>query len=747
MSWTYDELGLKTLPRDSLIPPTCRMQNAEAVVDAVDRAIQNDDKRSRKRAAVDGLVDGNPPQNPRKLRDLGFAKATNTNFGTARSFLESGAGAVYDLFSQAPGFVQVEISHGSSEDQIKWGRIMSEELDYAYATDDDWDLDMQLSQNEMILHGNGPLFFEDNDALFPISVATENFKVPDLAPSKPSRWELAFILFNYYPPDLYRFIADDWAAANIGWNVPFTKKVIANAMDEAVPDNQNYNWEWFANQLKSNSLQYTDNQTLVSKMAHVFWREFPLPREKEGRITHAIVERTNVADTPEFCFLHVGRYKNFKECLHPMYYDRGRAGLHHNITGLGVKMYAAMHLENLFYCRLADAAMSPKTLFTTTTEDQFTKSLGAQLSENGILRPGVNPVQNPIGGFVTEGLQLARTTADLMRSNLSQYRQPVAPDKPGNPDTATEARMKASQQAAVSITQYNRYYKQLDLLDTEIARRAFNLNTTDPRAKAIQERCRNRGVPEECFGRIKRVQHVRVVGQGSPYMRSQATAELYQIAGTLPEDGRRNLIDDFIASRAGYSAVARYNPKTEMSTQVQDQKVLATLQVIGMKDGVPPVFSPSQSAITFAGVFLGACADALASLQKGGDPQSVLAFLELAGPAAHAHITRLQGDPLRKEVADMLMRRWERIGKVADQLRKKVQEQAKQQQAQRQKAQAVLTDTQIHAGKVQADIALKKQKQDAVLAMQREKHGQTLAIADATAASQIRLNQMRSLSE
>jgi len=747
---TFNDLGLQSLPDDTLVPPECRMQSADVVVDCINRAIEDDYGRSRKRAAVDGLVDGNPPQNPRKLKNYGLGKATNINFGTARSFLSAGSDAIYDLATQAPAVVQIELENnlGNRDEVTQWGRIMSEEVDLAIATDDDFDNDDQVSQNEMVLHGNGPLFFEDNDLVLPIAVSTDNFKIPDLTPSKPSRWEMAFILRDYYPPELYRFITDEAAAAAVGWNLPFTKKIIAEAMDEKSPDNQTYTWEWFQNQLKTNSLQYVGDLTKVCKMAHAFWREFPKKGERQGRITHAIVERTGGANPGiQYCFLHVGRYASFNECLHPMYYDRGRAGLHHNVTGLGVKMYGMMKLQNIALGRMFDTAMSPKTLFTTTTEKQFTDSLGVQLMESGILKPGVTPVQNPISGYVQEGLKLIQTTDELSRSNLSQYQQPVAPDRPGNPDTATEARMKAMQRGAVSNSQYSRWYKQRDLLFTEIVHRFFKPNSTDPRATECQRRCLERGVRKECFERIRRVQAVRVIGQGSQALRVQALTSLSSIVGGFPESGQDAWRRDLTAAWCGYAQVGRYMPEAETSSTVQDQKAMATLQVVGMKDGVPPVMSPSQNALTFSGTFLQACSDSLGSLQKGGNPQMVSSFLDLAGPAAHAHIQRLQKDPLRKEVAAVLMEKWNKIAGLSDRLKKHLADQAKQQQGQQRKAQGQITDEKIKARKVQGDLALRKEKQDSVMAMQREKHQQALAINDSNAASQIRLNSYRALSE
>ena len=197
---------------------------------------QQDNERSWVRAKVDGLVDGNPPYKQSELVKRKMAAHCNCNWGTARAYLESGSGAFYDLFSQSPGAVAIETDHGDRQQQrVEWGRILSEEADLTFATDVEWDADVQLSQNEMVLHGNGPLYFEDEYAVFPRSVQCGYVKVPDGAPSNTRRWEMVAVFTDYYPPGLYKFIMFPEAAERAGWNVEYTRAVIQNACDIKQP--------------------------------------------------------------------------------------------------------------------------------------------------------------------------------------------------------------------------------------------------------------------------------------------------------------------------------------------------------------------------------------------------------------------------------------------------------------------------------------------------------------------------------
>ena len=157
----YTAGSLATLDTKTLEAPTTRMKDAAAVQSFARRLIDNDAKRSYKRSRLNGLIDGQPPYRASKLREQGRADATNVNWGRARSYMESGAGAFYDLFSEAPGYLTTLTSHGTPEQRATWSTVISEEADRALKFNPVWDYEMSISLDNMVLHGTGPLMFED----------------------------------------------------------------------------------------------------------------------------------------------------------------------------------------------------------------------------------------------------------------------------------------------------------------------------------------------------------------------------------------------------------------------------------------------------------------------------------------------------------------------------------------------------------------------------------------------------------
>lgn len=741
-------------------PPETRLAKASEARSVVETYIRADDQhRSWKRSRVQGLIDGNPPYLSGDQKRAGRGKECNVNWGIARSYLEAALSAFYDVFSEASTYATCTVPYGYAEgnDQAQdWAGIATEEFHCLQTEEDSFDYDMQCSQHDMVLYGSGPLMFYDTLDFRCYAVRTGNLLVPEHAKSNTHRWEIGVVRQTCLPHELFAFIRNDESAGQMGWNVPYTRKAImaANKMTKGTGNAQN--WEFHQQCLKNGSFYYS-SQSNVIQIAHVFFKEFPTGEDIDGKISHKIILENGMEDTEQdFLFENVGRFKNWNECVHPMYYDHGGGGEHHSVTGMGVKLFAAMEFQNRMLCKLAMDAFVPKLLFRATTAANKQKMSIAHFGSYAMMPTDFELQQNPVSGFLQDGIGFNRELSGIVASNMSQYRQNLQKES-GNPVTKGEIDWRASEQSKLGKTQLNRYYDQLDSVYQQKYWRAANpeLNRSNPggiAALEFQSRCLERGIPREVLRKMK-VHATRIVGSGSMYERQQALEFLLGLISLFPEEGRQNLLDQVVASRAGQSSVRAFNPRPVKSTLPTDHEALAMLQVAAMKDGIAPVVTSSQNPVIFAQTFLKAGAEALESVQQGADPREVLAFMELIGPAARAHIQRMEADPTRKQIVETLMEQWEEMARQTDELRKLVEQQAQMQQemqAARQQAQAIQNgtdpDTVIEKAKLDNKIRNDNIKTAAGLENKREKANQAatsaaqkLAINDMMAASKIQI--------
>lgn len=734
---------------DSGVVPVTRISNASQARTIWEALRRADELRARKREQVRGLVDGNPPYRQADLIAAGRDDKTNINFRQAEAYFNNAVGLFYDLFSEAPSYATVKLKVGSDEERSKWSRVVTTHFDWLCRFEPCFDYHTQISQDEMVLFGCGPLIFEDEFDWRPKSILCGQLKVPERTRSDTSLWEVCTIEVEYLPHELYGFILHEKESSSVGWNVERVKQAIIEASPESNRGGLWRNWEWHQQQLKQGSLSYSYTSRTIP-IAHIFFREFPKSSTDEGKISHVMILRESKdskADT--FMFQKIGRYDTWNECVHPMYYDRGGGGFHYSVTGMGVKMFSAIAFQNRVLCNLGDKAFTPKVMFkptTSTTADAFSLQ---QFGDFAVLSEGFEAVQTPISGVMDEAMIFNRDLTNMIGSNLSQYRsRPL--DEQGNPPTATQVTQDASQQAALQKTQMNRYYAQMDGLYTEMYRRAVNgggSSIGSVRAKEFIKRCEADGVPKKALAEVDFIKASRVVGQGSDFLRQQSTEFLFgNVLPMLPEDGRQHLVQDVIAARAGQSAVSRYYPTKDPSQLPDEQYATAMSQVADMKTGVPAVPTSNQNPMVFAGVFLQAMEQAVQSLQSGAQPAEVASFLDLAGKGVATHLQRMGQDKSRKQVVQQMSKKLKEFAGLHDELAQQIQDNAAQQQQQQQQMaaqqQQMQSEQALAQMKVEGDLRLRQRKTDFAIADKARKTTQSLAINDAKAASGMRMRSM-----
>lgn len=730
-------------------PPKTRVGSANEARSIFGRLWEADRYvRGARRARVKGLIDGNPPYRASDLKNAGRDWQCNINFRVSESYIENAVGSFYDLYHEAPTYATIQLKSNNYEEAQRWSQCVTKNFDWLLRYEPTLDFEIQTSQGEMVTYGCGPLMFQDVFDWRPVSVLNEKLKVPEFTRSDVSQWEYCTIEKDYTSDELWKYIMDESAAKALGWNVARVKQAIIRASPVATKGGLYQSWEYHQQQLKNGAIDYGASSNTIS-VVHLLFREFTKPGDAEGKITHDIFVRdTDDGDKPDtFLFQKIGRYDNWQQVMHPMYYDRGIGGYHHGVTGMGVKMYSAMELQNRLMCANADKAFSPKLFFKPTSSTSAEDFSIVQHSDYGVAPEGFDVMQTPMNGFMEEGLVFNRELTNLVASNLSAYRTNMVEPMKGNPDTATQVKLDASKEASLQKTQMNRYYAQCDALYSEMYRRAISApNKKAPggeRAIEFVERCKRDGVPPEALKNVEFVKATRVVGQGSEFLRQQSTEFLFgTVLPMLPEGGRTNLIDDVIASRAGYSAVDRYNPRAQQSKLPSDQEAIAMGQVADMKIGVPAVVTETQNPVIFAGLFLQAADQAAASLEQGADPAEVARFLDLDGQAIAQHLQRMSQDPSRKAVVKQMTEQWKKVAQVHDQLVEMLQQKQQEQQEH-------MAEMQQQQSAMNAELMLAKQKQDAELAMKAEKTrfsiqekqaktAQAMSIKDAQAAQNIR---------
>ncbi len=720
---------------DSGLPPEARLSSPEAVVDLVKMLVRADEERGRVRAKVKGIVDGNPPYSSAQLRKTGQSYRTNVNFREAEAFFSIALTAFYDIFSETPTYATVKTNIGNDAEKVNYSRVITEEFDRLQKKDREFDYTMQLSQHEMVLFGIGPLTFESPTSWRARAIKAGDLLIPENTRSNPNDWEVAVVRRRYQAHELYSYIRDSKSATKVGWNVEETRKSIITSGPEEYQ--RHNNWEWHQQRIRNNDLHYSAQCSLIN-CAHVYVREYPKGDEQQGKISCYIVEENNGQN---FLYKFIGKYSNWEEVLHPMYYDKGD-GQHHSVKGLGVKMYPVIELKNRQKCHMVDVASTSSSMQLQAETPEATQKVSVvQMGPYSILPSGYKVIQRQFSGIADAPMAMDRELENVMQSNLSQYRQRL--DKPqGNPKTATEVQAIVQQASVLGKTQIARYYQQLDRFFEERYRRASSSNVTDVDAIEFQKRVKERGVPAEALTDLDYVQASRNYGQGSAFLRLQTITGLMQISGQLPESGRDALIRDYIAALAGQQQVGRYMVQPEQDVYAKDQIAEANIENAVMQTGNPVIITDSQNHVLHVQTHLSKGSEAAQAVQQGGNPAAVVDFLGILIPHIEEHLTQLSADEGRKQEVKMLGDQLKELSgfanEVANQVAQQMEEQQQQQQEAAMQAQAgPSADEQIKMSAMERDEARKDAALQADIERSNMKAQQEMALADAKAAASL----------
>ncbi len=723
-----------SLPLDNIdeagTPPKARLSSPEAVVDLVKMLTRSDEERNRVRSKVKGLIDGNPPYSASQLKRTGQAYRTNVNFREAEAFFSVALTAFYDIFSETPTYATVKTNTGNDAERVHYSRIITEEFDRLQKKDREFDYTMQLSQHEMVLFGSGPLTFESPTSWRARALKAGDLLLPEGTRSNPSDWEVAVVRRRYQAHELYGYIRDPQAAAKVGWDVEATRNSIIASGPESY--RRHDNWEWHQQRIRNNDLHYSAQCSLINA-AHVYVREYPQGDEAEGKISCYIVKE----DGQEFLYKYVGKYDNWEEILHPMYYDKGD-GQHHSVKGLGVKMYPVIELKNRQKCHMVDVAATASSMqLQAETPEAMQKASVVQMGPYSILPSGYKIVQRQFSGIADAPMAVDRELENVMQSNLSQYRQRL--DKAGgNPKTATEVQANVQQASVLGKTQIARYYQQLDRFFEERYRRASDKSVTDKEAVEFQKRVRDRGVPAEALNDVDYVQASRNYGQGSAFLRLQTINGLMQISGQLPESGRNALLRDYVAALAGQQQVGRYVVEPEQDVYAKDQMAEANIENAVMQTGNPVIITDSQNHLLHSQTHLAKGSEVAQAIQQGGNAAAAADFFGILIPHIEEHIGQLSADENRKQEVKMLSDQLGELAGFANEVANQVaQEMQQQQEAQMQAEAGPSADEQIKAAAMERDEARKDAALQAEIQRSDIKLKQEMALADAKAAAAI----------
>lgn len=669
------ETQLETIDSEGKVPES-RFKDADSCRRTFLTVFDADKPAAAKRAANQLMFDGAPPYTPGELERAGQKHRTNFNAGEAQDLLLEALGAYIDMLQSVQVLFDAPTTFGATAGERKQnGKDVCRLVSKMIKRWPEFFLRYMVNATNFIAQGPSFAVFPDDIDWRPDVKGLSDFYVPRDSPASEDAIEVAWIRGTYTVSKLYRAIANEEVAKEMGWNVEAVKELLKKSCKSAADGRASKSWEDIALEMRTDDLAFSMKSGAIEVVEC-------LVKEFDGTVTHYLFPLNEGKD---FLRERKGKYRAMHEAFTMFVYSVGNKGKLYEIRGLGTKIFPLIQVNNRMYCQGIDGAMSSSSMLI---QPQSNSDLGkAQLAFYGpysMLRPGAKIVERNVPNYSQNTLPVVRQMSDMIRTKAGAYTSSRA--LPDNADmSAFEANARISNAAGMTVTNLILFLVQFEKLLTQMVRRIQRKPYPKdlPGGEMIAELYEDlkaEGIPVEALYEldVRQLEATRPVGAGSPAARDNAFRQLAELAPAFDPEGQRNLVRDRAAHITGsYSGASRYVPD-EGEKRAPEETKTAMLENVLMAQGHPIKALGDEFHVTHLNEHTAYMAEFIQQTEEG-QLQLEEAVPVLAQLHQHCteHLGYIEGDPMAQAEAARFRQVLQQSGEILNNGMRRLEAQAR----------------------------------------------------------------------
>ena len=710
-------------------------KNANQVWNVVDSIRQAGVIRSRNRARINSVFNGDPPYTPEEARTNNID--TNVNFLEGTRIIHQSRQQFTNAFMQPANYFTVSLDFGPTFKRDTWGRIITKRLNRTLKRSMKYGSTLENQFASGVLHGIGAATWTRKTDWCPRARGIDDLMIPTNTLQSLDNLDHFAVRISFTASELVRIMATP--NHDPGWNVELIKRIIPvllrrqttanNAQDE-------YDWtnyEKIVEDWKQSSTYWGSDAIPVVWCFDFYYLDTDVNEGEPKWRRKIIVDRqtTGFSDIEQEYrseFLYDGKQREYGNSVEQLAHFQFADGAVvppfkiWSIRSLGFLLYAVCHLQNRVRCKFTDATFESMLWYFRNVAEGDEERLGMiTLKHLGIIPQGVDFVKgqerhtidpNLVQGYIS-GMR------ELMAESSASYVQDVQ-QRGNTPPSATQIIAQVNNANALIGTMLTRAYTLQTPGYREVARRFAKLDIPD--CKSFRDDCIEQGVPPMVFDKFDgwNIEPERVLGNGNKMMKIAQADRLMGIRSVLPPATQPIVTRMFIEATTDDPAMAdRLQPVEEATPTPSAQ--LAGLAWGTLIDSKPVPMASNVNPIEFAVALLALLEMDLQQIQKSGQlPDARRVFgLSNVHDTIEAIAMQVAQDEGNKDIADEIIGELDQAAEIIKQFAKGIQEQqaAASQSSQldpetQAKIQAILIQATTKAKISEANAEMKRQQKE-----------------------------------
>jgi hypothetical protein len=732
---------LETL-NESGTPPKRRIKTASQLNAIIRKYDEQDEEASRKRAAAQAMINGEPPWKDVELRQKGLRSIINENFGEAKAIRDAALAPYTEMLDNVPRYANILLGIQDAKVNYEKSQIVSEEWDFTMKKWDDYRSRMMQIQNGFVGDGVSVALFVDDRGLFFRPCYLKDFKIARDTPSSDQDIEIAAVTRTETVSKLYNYIRNPKIARQLGWDIEAVKEAIWKAS----PSNDDWinaaaHWEDFERQIRENDLYQGEAGYHKVRINYGYYKEFG-NRESEGKFSQLI----SCNDVSDFLYERFSKFDEINQCFILFPYGIGE-GTFHTIRGLKHAIYSHVQISNRLISAAVQGSLLSMQVMLQGSANAIQNFQHLEMGPYSLIPDGIAPMQIVQPNIASQGVATYNLLQMMLQNNTGTYQaRAVTPDSQAR--SATEVRAQTIQQNVLGSAAMTLFHTPYSKLHREMYRRAISdkISQYDDGGKLafdFRARCAKRGVSIDELRSFQSVKTVQSLGNGSAQMQQQAADMLMQILPALDPFGRNIVLTEKLLSIPGVGIdkareiVAAEGPRMGIDLDI------ANIENNQFRQGVPAQITPEQNDYSHLQSHIPWMASIIEAVKGGQMPiEEAIPMLVPAGENATDHVLALSENTMMKSESAQMRQQLQNVMAFVNEQRQRMIKKAEAEQQRAQgaagpepdmKQQFELQKLELQIQNMQAEAARSEQEHTQKMA----EMSQRVALADAKQASAI----------